>query len=79
MQWNATFRPNRSKLRLARERSRARAPETANNAACTGSFVQLLTLNVSPGPRLMIDEPRIFWSVIMSMFTGNLVFMMAPH
>jgi len=67
------------------------APETANNAACTGSFVPLLTLgipgsgttaillgalialNVSPGPRLMIDEPQIFWAVIMSMFIGNLV------
>ena len=67
------------------------APETANNAACTGSFVPLLTLgipgsgttaillgalialNVSPGPRLMIDEPQIFWSVIISMYIGNLV------
>ena len=48
-------------------------PETANNEACTGSFVPLLTLNVSPGPRQMIDEPQIFWSVTMSMFTGNLV------
>lgn len=59
---------------MARDRSRAlRPPETANNAACTGSFVPLLTLNVSPGPRQMIDEPQIFWSVTMSMFTGNLV------
>ncbi len=67
------------------------APETANNAACTGSFVPLLTLgipgsgttaillgalialNVSPGPRLMIDEPQIFWAVIISMYLGNLV------
>lgn len=67
------------------------APESANNAACTGSFVPLLTLgipgsgttaillgalialNVSPGPRLMIDEPQIFWSVIISMYLGNLV------
>ncbi|MEM9475027.1 MAG: tripartite tricarboxylate transporter permease [Pseudomonadota bacterium] len=67
------------------------APETANNAACTGSFVPLLTLgipgsgttaillgalialNVSPGPRLMIDEPDIFWAVIISMYLGNLV------
>jgi len=67
------------------------APETANNAACTGSFVPLLTLgipgsgttaillgalialNVTPGPRLMVDEPQIFWAVIMSMFIGNLV------
>ncbi|WP_282129574.1 tripartite tricarboxylate transporter permease [Roseobacter litoralis] len=67
------------------------APETANNAACTGSFVPLLTLgipgsgttaillgalialNVTPGPRLMIDAPEVFWAVIMSMFIGNLV------
>ena len=67
------------------------APESANNAACTGSFVPLLTLgipgsgttaillgalialNVSPGPRLMIDEPEIFWAVIISMYLGNLV------
>ena len=67
------------------------APETANNAACTGSFVPLLTLgipgsgttaillgalialNVSPGPRLMTDEPQIFWAVIISMYIGNLV------
>ncbi len=67
------------------------APESANNAAATGSFVPLLTLgipgsgttaillgalialNVSPGPRLMIDEPEIFWAVIISMYLGNLV------
>ncbi len=67
------------------------APESANNAACTGSFVPLLTLgipgsgttaillgalialNVSPGPRLMVDEPEIFWAVIISMYLGNVV------
>ncbi|MEM0977939.1 MAG: tripartite tricarboxylate transporter permease [Pseudomonadota bacterium] len=67
------------------------APETANNAACTGSFVPLLTLgipgsgttaillgalialNVSPGPRLMIDSPEIFWAVIISMYVGNVI------
>jgi putative tricarboxylic transport membrane protein len=67
------------------------APEAANNAACTGSFVPLLTLgipgsgttaillgallalNVTPGPRLMIDEPDVFWAVIISMYIGNLV------
>lgn len=67
------------------------APETANNAACTGSFVPLLTLgipgsgttaillgalialNVTPGPRLMIDNPQVFWAVIISMYLGNLV------
>ena len=67
------------------------APETANNAACTGSFVPLLTLgipgsgttaillgalialNVSPGPRLMLDAPEIFWAVIISMYLGNVI------
>ncbi len=67
------------------------APESANNAACTGSFVPLLTLgipgsgttaillgalialNVSPGPRLMIDQPEIFWAVIISMYLGNVI------
>ena len=67
------------------------APETANNAACSGSFVPLLTLgipgsgttaillgalialNVTPGPRLMVDEPQIFWAVIISMYIGNIV------
>ncbi len=67
------------------------APESANNAACTGSFVPLLTLgipgsgttaillgalvslSVTPGPRLMVDEPQIFWAVIISMYIGNVV------
>ncbi len=67
------------------------APEAANNAACTGSFVPLLTLgipgsgttaillgallalNVNLGPRLMIDNPSIFWTVIISMYIGNFV------
>jgi len=67
------------------------APETANNAACSGSFVPLLTLGIpgsgttavmlgalmaygiQPGPRLFVDNPEIFWSVIVSMYIGNLV------
>ncbi len=67
------------------------APECANNAAVTGSFVPLLTLgipgsgttaillgalialNVAPGPRLMIDNPSIFWAVIISMYLGNVI------
>ena len=66
------------------------APESANNAACTGSFVPLLTLGipgsgttavllgaliaygVQPGPRLFLDSPEVFWSVIVSMYIGNL-------
>jgi len=67
------------------------APETANNAASTGSFVPLLTLGipgsattavmlgallsygVQPGPRLYLDHPDVFWSVIISMYLGNII------
>ena len=65
------------------------APESANNAACTESFVPLLTigipgsgttaimlgtligLNASPRPRLMVDNLRILWNVIILMSLGN--------
>lgn len=67
------------------------APESANNAAATGSFVPLLTLGIpgsgttaimlgalisygiQPGPRLYIDEPQVFWAVIISMWIGNVI------
>ncbi len=67
------------------------APESANNAASTGSFVPLLTLGIpgsgttaimlgaliaygiQPGPRLYLDHPDVFWSVIISMYFGNMV------
>lgn len=67
------------------------APECANNAACTGSFVPLLTLGIpgsgttaimlgallsygiQPGPRLFVENPDVFWSVIISMYIGNVI------
>ena len=67
------------------------APESANNAACTGSFVPLLTLGipgsgttavmlgalisygVQPGPLLYQESPDVFWSIIISMYFGNLI------
>jgi putative tricarboxylic transport membrane protein len=67
------------------------APETANNAASSGSFVPLLTLGIpgsgttaiilgallsygiQPGPRLFVDHPAVFWSVIISMYIGNVI------
>ncbi|EGR4238620.1 tripartite tricarboxylate transporter permease, partial [Vibrio cholerae] len=67
------------------------APESANNAASSGSFVPLLTLGIpgsgttaimlgaliaygiQPGPRLFVEHPDIFWSVIISMYVGNIV------
>jgi putative tricarboxylic transport membrane protein len=70
------------------------APETANNAACTGSFVPLLTLGipgsgttavmlgalisygVQPGPQLFQNNPEVFWSVIISMYIGNVILLL---
>ena len=67
------------------------APETANNAAASGSFVPLLTLGipgsgttavmlgalisygVAPGPTLYTERPEVFWSVIISMYVGNII------
>jgi putative tricarboxylic transport membrane protein len=33
----------------------------------------LLSYGVQPGPRLVIDHPEVFWSVIVSMYIGNVV------
>ena len=33
----------------------------------------LLSYNVQPGPQLFQDRPEVFWSVIISMYIGNLV------
>jgi putative tricarboxylic transport membrane protein len=67
------------------------APETANNAAATSSFIPLLTLGipangtmavilgalllqgVSVGPRLVNDDPELFWGVVNSMYIGNIL------
>ena len=67
------------------------APESANNAACSGSFVPLLTLGIpgsgttavilgalisygiQPGPTLYTEQPALFWSVIVSMYIGNVI------
>jgi len=67
------------------------APESANNAACTGSFVPLLTLGIpgsgttaillgaliaygiQPGPQLYVEMPSLFWSVVISMYVGNVI------
>jgi putative tricarboxylic transport membrane protein len=67
------------------------APETANNAAATSSFIPLLTLGipangtmavilgalllqgVNVGPRLVHDDPDLFWGVVNSMYIGNIL------
>ena len=84
--------PVREKLKFGKGSVRGlAAPESANNAACTGSFVPLLTLGipgsgttavmlgalisygVQPGPQLFQNNPDVFWSVIISMYIGNLI------
>jgi putative tricarboxylic transport membrane protein len=84
--------PAREKLKFGAGSVRGlAAPETANNAACTGSFVPLLTLGipgsgttavmlgalisygVQPGPQLFQSNPEVFWSVIISMYIGNVI------
>jgi putative tricarboxylic transport membrane protein len=70
------------------------APEAANNAASTGSFVPLLSLGIpgsgtsavllgvmlayglQPGPTLIIEQPEIFWGVIISMYIGNFLLLL---
>jgi putative tricarboxylic transport membrane protein len=86
------FAPAKEKLQFGKGSIRGlAAPETANNAACTGSFVPLLTLGipgsgttavmlgalisygVQPGPQLFQTNPEVFWSVIISMYIGNVI------
>lgn len=33
----------------------------------------LIAYGIQPGPQLYVDEPRIFWSVIVSMYFGNII------
>jgi putative tricarboxylic transport membrane protein len=33
----------------------------------------LIAFGVQPGPRLFVDNPEVFWSVIISMYLGNIV------
>jgi putative tricarboxylic transport membrane protein len=87
-----SFASAKEKLRCGKGSLRGlAAPESANNAACSGSFVPLLTLGIpgsgttaiilgallsygiQPGPTMYIDNPALFWSVIISMYVGNLV------
>jgi len=33
----------------------------------------LISYGIQPGPRLFVDNPEVFWSVIISMYIGNVV------
>jgi putative tricarboxylic transport membrane protein len=45
-------------------------PGSATTAVMLGA---LLSYGVQPGPRLYIDNPDVFWSVIVSMYLGNII------
>ena len=45
-------------------------PGSATTAIMLGA---LLSYGVQPGPRLYLDHPAVFWSVIISMYLGNIV------
>jgi putative tricarboxylic transport membrane protein len=67
------------------------APETANNASCSGELVPLLSLGIpgsgstavmlgalmmyglKPGPMLFHTNPEFVWTLIASMFVGNVI------
>ena len=44
-------------------------PGSGTTAVLLGA---LIAYGIQPGPRLFVDEPEIFWSVIVSMYFGNL-------
>lgn len=48
-------------------------PCNAVNAILMGA---LLIHGVIPGPRLLIDHPRVFWGVVGSMYTGNVMLLL---
>ncbi|GAA4736110.1 tripartite tricarboxylate transporter permease [Modestobacter marinus] len=43
------------------------------NATMAVIFGALLVSGVSPGPRLVTDEPELFWGVVNSMYIGNIL------
>ena len=45
-------------------------PGSGTTAVMLGA---LLSFGVQPGPRLYIDQPELFWAVIISMYIGNIV------
>ncbi len=67
------------------------APETANNASCSGELVPLLSLGIpgsgstavmlgalmmyglKPGPMLFHTNPEFVWTLIASLFVGNVI------
>jgi putative tricarboxylic transport membrane protein len=45
-------------------------PGSGTTAVMLGA---LMAYGIQPGPRLLIDNPEVFWSVIVSMYVGNVV------
>jgi len=45
-------------------------PGSGTTAVLLGA---LIAYGIQPGPRLLVDNPDVFWSVIVSMYFGNLI------
>jgi putative tricarboxylic transport membrane protein len=45
-------------------------PGSGTTAVILGALV---TLGVQPGPRLYVDQSAMFWTVVVSMYLGNLI------
>ncbi|HIB46245.1 MAG TPA: tripartite tricarboxylate transporter permease, partial [Candidatus Lambdaproteobacteria bacterium] len=48
-------------------------PGSGTTAVLLGAFI---ALNLQPGPQLMQDRPEVFWSIIMSMYFGNVILLL---
>jgi putative tricarboxylic transport membrane protein len=47
-----------------------------SNVVMAMLFAGLLIHNITPGPLLLKDHPDIFWGVITSMYTGNVILLL---
>ena len=45
-------------------------PGSGTTAVILGALV---TLGVQPGPRLYVDQSAMFWTIVVSMYLGNLI------
>ncbi len=45
-------------------------PGSGTTAVILGA---LIPYGIQPGPRLYVDRPEVFWSVIISMYVGNII------
>ena len=58
---------------VSSRRSRLAFPGDAVMALIIGA---LILNGIIPGPRLMVDQPELFWGVIASFFVGNIILLL---